>query len=715
MFRSTNPKEHYKMYKKGKIWIVAGIVTTSLVLGAAGGQTAHADTVGDSSAVSQKMTPDKPATPDGQATLTAPQADVSDGNQKQVTVDSEAANKQDENKSDAPAPVEKPLADTDQESTGDTTDKGAKVTDDDAPVKTDTPVKTDSLNQNMAPTPTARMAAPVVAADTAIDTWMPNKTLQADVLSTLKYADTSKNPAIQASGKTWTTVDDITQADMLLLNNFDFRNTYIDGKQSFSIKGLEFATNLTNLTISDDLNHSPYMVRGDVTDLTPLKYLTKLTDLEVLGQRVWDITPITGLKNVKNLSIGNNCIADFSSLNAAQYSDLRLDSQLIENELIYMPKTDKYVLISPVKAPQGLTFKLMDLQTVTGVPITAPFHPDSTVRAFWSGAISSDTLDGDKISYAGIKDQIMPGQTNNPWAQYYPNLVQEDYAYFLNAVYTTTINGKDVNVLQMITPYVKADQAANVTINYVDERGSKVAEPDTLTGFIGEDYVAVAKTIDGYELKKTPDNATGTFSNTAQTVTFVYKKVGGTVTPPVDPSPTVVITVHYETSNGSQVASDVTLTGKAGERYTSSPVTVDGYKLITSPANATGTFGNTDSEITYVYDAVTSGGNADKPNQPSTPNKPKQPNKPGKITPNKGGQAANINSTPAKGAAAATVTPLSQSTMLPNKSKRTALSQTHDETTLPQTNEDTTSPLWGLAVLGSLLGLVGVKWRKHTN
>lgn len=743
MFNSMSTKEHYKMYKKGKTWIFAGIVTASLVLSVVGGQTAHADTVTSDSSEEQAVTSDKVVTSDKPVVLGASKTnDYDDSSKNDVVapdttesvdnrtndhgdsskndviapdttkpVDNKTNDQNDSSKSDAialdttkpvdsktdeTAPVEDPVGDTGKKITGDSTDDES------------TELASIPSRKGLA-APTARMAAPAapaIKADESIDTWMPNKLLQADVLEVFQGSYSYQNPAVAASGKTWTTAADITQQDMLLLNYLFFKNTYIDGKQSFSLKGLEYATNLTHLTISDELNYAPYMIRGDVTDLTPLKGLTKLTDLEVLGQRVTDITPVAGLKNVTSLSIGYNSIADFSSLNAAQYSYLGVMSQLVVNKVVYIPKTGEYVFVSPIKPAQGMTITLDPIKEASGIFITSPAKPNPLIRVFKNGATGAVMADG-KITYTGIKDQIMPGQGDNPWSSTYPNQVQEDYTYFLNATITYTIGNKTDTLVQMATPYIKADMAANVTVKYVDESGKQVADSDTLTGFIGEDYTAVAKTIDNFELTKTPANATGVFSDTAQTVTFVYKKVGGTVTP--TPSQTVTMTVHYETSDGTKVAPDVVLKGQVGDSYMSSPVTVDGYELVTTPTNANGTFGNVDGTITYIYtkvggdgDLVTDDNGGDKPSidQPDKPTT--KPDGDKTLTTDHGGQAAEVASN------------LSVKPVVNHAADLTNTANT-DKTTLPQTNEETTSPLWGLVVLGSLLGLAGLKRRKHNN
>ncbi|MBC1489632.1 MucBP domain-containing protein, partial [Listeria sp. FSL L7-1485] len=64
----------------------------------------------------------------------------------------------------------------------------------------------------------------------------------------------------------------------------------------------------------------------------------------------------------------------------------------------------------------------------------------------------------------------------------------------------------------------------DVTVKYVDTEGNEIASSETLSGNVDDNYTSEAKTIAGYTLTETPSNATGTFSDTAQTVTYVYQK-----------------------------------------------------------------------------------------------------------------------------------------------------------------------------------------------
>ncbi|MBM5696375.1 hypothetical protein D8Y04_14505, partial [Listeria seeligeri] len=79
-----------------------------------------------------------------------------------------------------------------------------------------------------------------------------------------------------------------------------------------------------------------------------------------------------------------------------------------------------------------------------------------------------------------------------------------------------------------------------------------ITTSDTLSGNVGDTYTSTAKDIDGWKLKESPANATGTFSDTAQTVTYVYEKA------------TVAaqdVTVQYVDGAGKELATSDTLSG----------------------------------------------------------------------------------------------------------------------------------------------------------
>ncbi|WP_261809843.1 BspA family leucine-rich repeat surface protein [Levilactobacillus humaensis] len=66
-------------------------------------------------------------------------------------------------------------------------------------------------------------------------------------------------------------------------------------------------------------------------------------------------------------------------------------------------------------------------------------------------------------------------------------------------------------------------QEGHVTVRYVDTDGTSLASDEVLTGDTGTTYTTAPQTFSGYTLSQTPANATGKFSTTATTVTYVYQ------------------------------------------------------------------------------------------------------------------------------------------------------------------------------------------------
>ncbi|MGM0095942.1 hypothetical protein IGI69_001129 [Enterococcus sp. DIV1083b] len=146
--------------------------------------------------------------------------------------------------------------------------------------------------------------------------------------------------------------------------------------------------------------------------------------------------------------------------------------------------------------------------------------------------------------------------------------------------------------------------AADVTVEYVDTEGKEVHPSQVISGNVGESYDASTEQyqlkIDGYTIDKSqlPENSKGVFSETAQTVTYIYTK---------NPIPAADITVEYVDTEGKEIHPSQTISGNVGESYDTSTkkyqLTIDGYIVDESrlPQNAKGTFGKEEATVTYVY------------------------------------------------------------------------------------------------------------------
>ncbi|WP_301405445.1 MucBP domain-containing protein, partial [Enterococcus entomosocium] len=55
-----------------------------------------------------------------------------------------------------------------------------------------------------------------------------------------------------------------------------------------------------------------------------------------------------------------------------------------------------------------------------------------------------------------------------------------------------------------------------------DSEGNQLADPTVLSGKVGLPYTSEAKEIPGWYVVETPDNASGTFSDAAEEVVYVY-------------------------------------------------------------------------------------------------------------------------------------------------------------------------------------------------
>ncbi|ECJ9723346.1 class 1 internalin InlJ [Listeria monocytogenes] len=167
-----------------------------------------------------------------------------------------------------------------------------------------------------------------------------------------------------------------------------------------------------------------------------------------------------------------------------------------------------------------------------------------------------------------------------------------------NATGQFTSSAQTVNYIYTKNP---APEKGIVEIHYVDENNKQLSSATEISGTVGDNYTTEPKTIDGYTLTTTPDNATGTFNTSSQTVTYVYTKSIEAAEP---------VTVNYVDANGKTLAPSETLNGTIGDTYNATAKQIDGYTLSAEPTNATGQFTNSAQTVNYIYTKNT---NIDQP------------------------------------------------------------------------------------------------------
>ena len=178
-------------------------------------------------------------------------------------------------------------------------------------------------------------------------------------------------------------------------------------------------------------------------------------------------------------------------------------------------------------------------------------------------------VDQDGKPIAGAPDQTISGIMGQPYPD---NVVKDIKGYILKSKPSGKFSGTETEVTYVYTNQVK------VLAHYVDQDGKPIADDDTLTGKIGNDYPV--KEIAGYVIQTKPS---GKFSASVTEVTYVYTNQ-------------VKVLAHYVDQDGKPVADDETLSGKIGDDY---PVKeIAGYVIQTKPS---GKFSASVTEVTYVY------------------------------------------------------------------------------------------------------------------
>jgi LPXTG-motif cell wall-anchored protein len=434
--------------------------------------------------------------------------------------------------------------------------------------------------------PTPDQSVPVMAYDDrTIDEWMPNPRLQKAILRTLQIGD--RDQVDPHPDRTWKKVTDITQQDMSLLRDVsiigsyhsDGISTYIDGKTEFSLEGLEYATNLESIAMGGgERNYAPFQMHGDVVDISPLAYLSKLKKINLRNNRIEDISPIQNVSKLTLLLLDYNHIVDFSPLkDLKSNAETRFDMQYaILPPIRVDAQTRKYHMFSPVKLANGETVNLMRIQddacleegeflrqNVRYNIVEEDYHTYYQTLLRENIVVANDRND---LWFQNIPDQHLG--VNDPDDDY---LVVSPDQYYLVA--EADISKKQVEGIDLegnpregwyvIQPYTIAQAAGPITIHYQDQSGKTIAQDQKLPqGFVDDDYNAeeLAVKIKGYTLQTPlPENTKGKYTADPITIKFVYQQdqskptpskppVAG-VTPPVapgvvppatpDPKPTV--------------------------------------------------------------------------------------------------------------------------------------------------------------------------------
>ncbi|EAE6000943.1 class 1 internalin InlJ [Listeria monocytogenes] len=370
-----------------------------------------------------------------------------------------------------------------------------------------------------------------------------NKLTEIDVtpLTQLTYFDCSVNPLTELDVSTLSKLTTLhcIQTDLLEIDlTHNTQLIYFQAEGCRKIKELDVTHN-TQLYLLDC--QAAGITELDLSQNPKLVYLylnnTELTKLDVSHNT-----------KLKSLSCVNAHIQDFSSVGKIPALNNNLDA---EGQTITMPK-----------------------ETLTNNSLTIAVSPDLLDQ--FGNPMNIEPGDG------GVYDQATNTIT-------WENLSTD------NPAVTYTFTSENGAIVGTVTTPFEAPQpikGEDVTVHYLDDKGEKLAADEVLSGNLDDPYASSAKDIPDYTLTTTPDNATGTFTTTSQSVTYVYTKNIVAAEP---------VTVNYVDATGKTLAPSETLNGNVGDTYNATAKQIDGYTLSTEPTNATGQFTSSAQTVNYIY------------------------------------------------------------------------------------------------------------------
>ncbi|EAD5565718.1 class 1 internalin InlJ [Listeria monocytogenes] len=441
---------------------------------------------------------------------------------------------------------------------------------------------------------------------TELDCYLNRKITKLDVtpLTQLTTLDCSFNKITEL---------DVSQNKLLNRLNCDTNNlTKLDLNQNIQLTSLDCSSNkLTEIDVTP-LTQLTYLDCG-VNPLTELDVstLSKLTTLECIQTDLLEIdlthnTQLTnfkaeGCRKIKELDVTHNPQLYSLDCQAAGITELDL-SQNPKLVYLYLNNTELTKLDvshnTKLKSLSCVNAHIQDFSSVGKIPAlnknldaegqTITMPKETLTNNSLTIVVSPDLLDqfGNPMNIepgdGGVYDQATNTIT-------WENLSKD------NPAVTYTFTSENGAIVGTVTTPFEAPQpikGEDVTVHYLDDKGEKLAADEVLSGNLDDPYTSNAKDIPDYTLTTTPDNATGTFTTTSQSVTYVYTKNIVAAEP---------VTVNYVDDTGKTLAPSETLNGNVGDTYNATAKQIDGYTLSAEPTNATGQFTSSAQTVNYIY------------------------------------------------------------------------------------------------------------------
>ncbi|EDH1008121.1 class 1 internalin InlJ [Listeria monocytogenes] len=406
---------------------------------------------------------------------------------------------------------------------------------------------------------------------------------------------------------------DVSQNKLLNRLNCDTNNiTKLDLNQNIQLTFLDCSSNklteidvtpLTQLTYFDcSVNPLTELDVSTLSKLTTLHCIqTDLLEIDLTHNTQLIYFQAEGCRKIKELDVTHNTQLYLLDCQAAGITELDL-SQNPKLVYLYLNNTELTELDvshnTKLKSLSCVNAHIQDFSSVGKIPaLNNNFEAEGQTITMPKETLTNNSLtiavSPDLLDQFGNPMNIEPGD-GGVYDQATNTITWENLSTDNPAV-TYTFTSENGAIVGTVTTPFEAPQpikGEDVTVHYLDDKGEKLADDEVLSGNLDDPYTSSAKDIPDYTLTTTPDNATGTFNTSSQTVTYVYTKNIEAAEP---------VTVNYVDATGKTLAPSETLNGNVGDTYNATAKQIDGYTLSTEPTNATGQFTSSAQTVNYIY------------------------------------------------------------------------------------------------------------------
>ncbi|WP_204121368.1 MucBP domain-containing protein [Levilactobacillus sp. 244-2] len=584
-------KRHYKMYKKGKLWVTAGIISGAVLLGAGTTAQASVEPGVTESASTVTVSTEKPVEDEVETTDSAV-TDTETGATEMVANESVSEETTTESPATDSHETEQTVGDNfvnENATTNEQSGVGAGSAETEAPVQT-------PVGSTRPVTDLAESVVPATESEPA------TTTMPATTETVVAQPATAVTPATTVTPVN-VTVPEIRPAEV----------TPVPADTMVDTLGADLATAAVPLvqtelgkTTTMKLTHTKETATIDLwmpnkkLQQVILQALQELKDTDKTWDSVADITQ-EDMALIKNLSKHSHSTyidgKTAYSLEGLQYA-VNLESANFGGSFQEHPGAayGDIVDITPLANLQHLT--ALDLQYNRIKDIT-PLATLQNIEEMW-------LFHNNIQDFSPLKGKVKPSKFNciGQLITLDPVVISDKDREGHLQIACTTIDGEVVQLVgkEVLTPLAFYNNDDGFTYQAYFAGGTAASDGQGGLYYSGlQDQKPGATAIPGHEdvnvdVQPYYHYMIGVSDVNTGAATFIV------VQPYTIAQSAADVTVHYVDETGKDVAPAQTLKpGLVGEAYTTTPLEVSGYVLQETPENATGTYGEAAIDVTYVY------------------------------------------------------------------------------------------------------------------